>query len=186
MYFYIFKRLLLMIPTLLGAAALVFVLMRLIPGDICVMRLATGGGSINPEVLKSCRLELGMDRPVLVQFLHFLKGLATFDLGKSMWTGRPIVDEIGLRFQLSLQVAIMATITAILIAIPLGIISAVKQNTWIDYVVRAFSIAGVAMPSFWLGILIILGILITSKAWFGSPGCRRSSTCRSGSTRSTI
>jgi peptide/nickel transport system permease protein len=133
------------------------------------MRLATGGGSINPEVLKSCRLELGMDRPVLVQFLLFLKGLATFDLGKSMWTGRPIVDEIGLRFQLSLQVAIMATITAILIAIPLGIISAVKQNTWIDYVVRAFSIAGVAMPSFWLGILIILGILITSKAWFGSP-----------------
>jgi peptide/nickel transport system permease protein len=110
-----------------------------------------------------------MDRPVLVQFLLFLKGLATFDLGKSMWTGRPIVDEIGLRFQLSLQVAIMATITAILIAIPLGIISAVKQNTWIDYVVRAFSIAGVAMPSFWLGILIILGILITSKAWFGSP-----------------
>jgi len=169
MYFYIFKRLLLMIPTLLGAAALVFVLMRLIPGDICVMRLATGGGSINPEVLKSCRLELGMDRPVLVQFLLFLKGLATFDLGKSMWTGRPIVDEIGLRFQLSLQVAIMATITAIMIAIPLGIISAVKQNTWIDYVVRAFSIAGVAMPSFWLGILIILGILITSKAWFGSP-----------------
>src|SRR5436189_5485253 len=81
MYFYIFKRLLLMIPTLLGAAALVFVLMRLIPGDICVMRLATGGGSINPEVLKSCRLELGMDRPVLVQFLLFLKGLATFDLG---------------------------------------------------------------------------------------------------------
>ena len=63
----------------------------------------------------------------------------------------------------------MATITAILIAIPLGIISAVKQNTWIDYVVRAFSIAGVAMPSFWLGILIILGILITSKAWFGTP-----------------
>jgi peptide/nickel transport system permease protein len=133
------------------------------------MRLATGGGSINPEVLKSCRLELGMERPIVVQFLLYLKGLATFDLGKSMWTGRPIIDEIGLRFQLSLQVAVMATITAIMIAIPLGIISAVKQNTWIDYVVRAFSIAGVAMPSFWLGILIILGILITSKAWFGSP-----------------
>ena len=86
-----------------------------------------------------------------------------------MWTGRPIVEEVGLRFQLSLQVAIMATLTAILIAIPLGTISAVKQNTWIDYVVRAFSIAGVAMPSFWLGILIILGILITSKALFGTP-----------------
>jgi peptide/nickel transport system permease protein len=98
-----------------------------------------------------------------------MKGLLTLDFGKSMWTGRPIIDEIGLRFQLSLQVAIMATITAILIAIPLGTISAVKQNTWIDYVVRGFSIAGVAMPSFWLGILIILGILITSKALFGAP-----------------
>jgi peptide/nickel transport system permease protein len=106
---------------------------------------------------------------MLVQFLVFVKNLATLDFGKSMWTGRPIMQEIGLRFQLSLQVAIMATITAILLAIPLGTISAVKQNTWIDYVVRAFSIAGVAMPSFWLGILIILGILIASKAWFGTP-----------------
>jgi peptide/nickel transport system permease protein len=86
-----------------------------------------------------------------------------------MWTGRPIVEEIALRFQLSLQVAIMATLTAILLAIPLGTISAVKQNTWIDYVVRAFSVAGVAMPSFWLGILIILGILIVSNAWWGTP-----------------
>ena len=103
----------------------------------------------------------------MLQFLAFIKGLVTFDFGKSMWTNRPIIDEIGLRFQLSLQVAIMATLTAILIAIPLGTISAVKQNTWIDYFVRTFTIAGIAMPSFWLGILIILGILITSKAWFG-------------------
>ena len=110
-----------------------------------------------------------MDQPTLVQFWLFIKGLISFDFGKSMWTGRPIVEEVALRFQLSLQVAIMATLTAILIAIPLGTLSAVRQNTWIDYLVRAFSIAGVAMPSFWLGILIILGILITSKAWFGSP-----------------
>ena len=164
---YIVKRVLLMIPTLLGAALLVFVLMRLIPGDVCVLRLATGGGSIDSQVLQNCRAEIGTDQPMYVQFLAFLKGLVTFDLGKSMWTGRPIIEEVGLRFQLSLQVAIMATLTAILISIPLGTISAVKQNTWIDYVVRAFSIAGVAMPSFWLGILIILGILITSKSWFG-------------------
>jgi peptide/nickel transport system permease protein len=96
-----------------------------------------------------------------------MKGLVTFDFGNSMWTNRPIIDEIGLRFQLSLQVTIMATLTAILIAIPLGTISAVKQNTWVDYFVRTFTIAGIAMPSFWLGILIILGILISSKAWFG-------------------
>jgi len=163
---YIVKRVLLMIPTLLGAAVLVFVLMRLIPGDVCVLRLATGGG-MDPQVLQNCRAEIGTDQPMWVQFWTFIKGLVVLDFGKSMWTGREISEEVGLRFQLSLQVAIMATITAILLAIPLGTISAVKQNTWIDYVVRAFSIAGVAMPSFWLGILIILGILITSKAWFG-------------------
>ena len=168
MYLYIAKRVLLMIPTLLGAAVLVFVLMRLIPGDICVLRLATGGGRMDPQVLQNCRAEIGTDQAIWVQFLQFIKGLVTLDFGKSMWTGRQISDEIGLRFQLSLQVAIMATITAVLLAIPLGTISAVKQNTWIDYVVRAFSIAGVAVPSFWLGILIILGILITSKAWFGT------------------
>jgi peptide/nickel transport system permease protein len=151
----------------LGAALLVFVLMRLIPGDVCVLRLATGGGSIDTQVLENCRAEIGTDQPMYIQFLTFIKGLAALDFGNSMWTGRPIMEEVGLRFQLSLQVAIMATITAILLAIPLGTVSAVKQNTWIDYVVRAFSIAGVAMPSFWLGILIILGILIASKAWFG-------------------
>ncbi len=166
---YVIKRLLLMVPTLFGAAVLVFVLMRMVPGDICVLRLATGGGSMDPQVINNCRLELGLDKPYFAQFLAFLKGLATLDFGNSMWTGRPIISEVGLRFQLSLQVAIMATVLSIMIAIPLGTISAVKQNTWIDYVVRGFSIAGVAMPSFWLGILIILGILITSKAWFGRP-----------------
>ena len=164
---YVVKRLLLVIPTLLGAAVLVFVLMRAIPGDVCVLRLASGGGSIDPTVLNNCRAEIGTDQPMIVQFLAFIKGLAMLDFGNSMWTGRPIIEEVGLRFQLSLQVAIMATLTAIVMAIPLGTISAVKQNTWIDYGVRAFSIAGVAMPSFWLGILIILGILIASKAWFG-------------------
>jgi peptide/nickel transport system permease protein len=169
MYRYILKRLFLMIPTLFGAAVLVFFLMRLVPGDICLLRLATGGGRVDPQVLDNCRVELGLDQPILVQFWDFITGLVTLDLGTSMWTRRPIIEEIGLRFQLSLQVAIMATLTAILIAIPLGTVSAVKQNTWIDYVVRAFSIAGVAMPSFWLGILVILGILNTSKAWFGAP-----------------
>ena len=164
---YVIKRLLLMIPTLFGAAVLIFLLMRAIPGDICYLRLASGGGSVAKDVLENCRRELGLDQTMLTQFFVFIKGLVTFDFGKSMWTNRPIIDEIALRFQLSLQVAIMATVTAILIAIPLGTISAVKQNTWIDYFVRTFTIAGIAMPSFWLGILIILGILVTSKAWFG-------------------
>jgi peptide/nickel transport system permease protein len=169
MYQYILKRLLLTIPTLLGAALLVFVLLRLVPGDVCVLRMSGGAGYVSPKAIELCRTELGLDRPYVVQFLDFIWGFVRFDLGKSMWTGQPIVEEIALRFQLSLQIAIMATLTAILLAIPLGTISAVKHNTWIDYGVRAFSIAGIAMPSFWLGILIILGLLITTKSLFGSP-----------------
>ncbi|HKA65044.1 MAG TPA: ABC transporter permease [Methyloceanibacter sp.] len=167
MYQYILKRLLLMIPTLFGAGLLVFTLLRLIPGDICVLRMAGGAGYVDPKAIELCQAELGLDRSYVVQFLDFIWGFIRFDFGNSMWTGRPITEEIALRFQLSLQIAIMATITAVLLAIPLGTISAVKQNTWIDYVVRAFSIAGIAMPSFWLGILIILGLLITTKSVFG-------------------
>jgi len=166
---YILKRALLMIPTLFGAAGLVFVLLWLIPCGIWVLRMSGGGGFVDQRAIDLCRSELGLDRPYIIQFLDFLWGFIRFDFGKSMWTGQPIIDEISLRFQLSLQIAIMATITATLLAIPLGTISALKQNTWIDYAVRGFSIAGIAMPSFWLGILIILGLLITSKGLFGTP-----------------
>ena len=169
MYQYMVKRILLMIPTLFGAAVLVFFLMRLIPGDVCELRMAGTGAYFDEEVLVICRAEQGLDVPILVQFLAWVWGFFQFDLGVSMWTGRPVSEEIALRFQLSLQVAIMATITAIIISIPLGTISAVKQDTWIDYLVRTFSIAGIAMPSFWLGILIILGLLITTQAISGVP-----------------
>jgi peptide/nickel transport system permease protein len=90
-------------------------------------------------------------------------GLARLDFGLSMWTGAPILEEIKLRFALSLQLAVMATVVATMLAIPLGILAALKQDTWIDYVVRVFSIAGLATPSFWLGIVMILGFLIIFK-----------------------
>jgi peptide/nickel transport system permease protein len=128
MWRYVLKRLLAMIPMLFGAAVLTFALMRLIPGDICYMRLAAGGGSVSADVLDGCRVQLGLDQPVWRQFLEYVWGLVRFDFGLSMWTGRPIVQEIALRFELSLQVAIMATLTAIALAIPMGVISAVKQN----------------------------------------------------------
>ncbi len=168
MYQYILKRILLMIPTLFGAAVLVFFLMRLIPGDICDLRLGGEGGYYDQEMADDCRAEIGIDQPMSVQFVDWIWGFIRFDLGTSMWTGQPILYEVKLRFELSLQVAIMATITAILLAIPLGTISAVKQDTWIDYAVRIFSIAGIAIPSFWLGIMIILGILISTQAWTGT------------------
>ncbi|MEE8635708.1 MAG: ABC transporter permease [Acidiferrobacterales bacterium] len=169
MYAYIVKRLLLMIPTLLGAAVLVFYLLRAVPGDPCEIRLAGTGLYADPAEIELCQKNLGLDRPLYVQFFEFVGGYFIGDLGDSMWTGRPITYEIGLRFQLSLQVAIMATIVSVLLAIPLGTISAIRQDTWIDYVVRAFSIAGIAIPSFWLGIMIILGLLIITQQWFGTP-----------------
>ena len=169
MFEYIVKRILLVFPTLIGAAILVFFLLRLIPGDVCELRMAGEGSFVDEEALATCRANLGIDQSIIVQFGQFIWGIIRFDFGLSMWSGQPIAYEIGLRFELSLQVAIMATLISVLIAIPLGTISAVKQDTWIDYVVRTFSIAGIAMPSFWLGILIILGLLIFTQSWFGEP-----------------
>ena len=169
MYKYIVKRVLLMIPTLIGAAVLVFFLLRLIPGDVCELRLAGSGLYADPAEIELCRTNLGLNDPVFIQFADFVIGFLILDLGDSMWTGKPITFEIGLRFQLSLQVAFMATFVAVIIAIPLGTISAIKQDTWIDYVVRIFSIAGIAIPSFWLGIMIILGLLILTQKFLGTP-----------------
>jgi peptide/nickel transport system permease protein len=169
LYKYILKRLVLAIPTVIGAAAIVFFLSRLIPGDVCEVRLLDMGMNADLGLIELCRDNLGLNDPVLVQFARFLKGLVTFDLGNSHWTGNPVEAEIKLRFALSLQLAIMATMVSVVIAVPLGIVAAVKQDTWIDYVVRAISIAGVAMPSFWVGMLIVLGLLIGSQAWFGEP-----------------
>ena len=169
MYKYIVKRVLLMIPTLIGAAVLVFFILRLIPGDVCELRLAGSGLYADPAEIELCRTNLGLNDPIPVQFADFVWGFFILDLGDSMWTGKPITFEIGLRFQLSLQVAFMATFVAVLISIPLGTISAIKQDTWIDYVVRVFSIAGIAIPSFWLGIMIILGLLIATQKFLGEP-----------------
>ena len=168
MYQYVLKRLLLMIPTLIGAALLVFFLLRMLPGDVCEVRLAGTGLYVSQDEIDLCRSDLGLDDPLHEQFFDFVGGYFTGDLGKSMWTGRSVVHEIQVRFKLSLQLAIMSTLVAVILALPLGIISAVKQDTWIDYGVRAFSIAGIAVPSFWLGIMIILGLLIITQAWFGA------------------
>lgn len=169
MYSYIVKRLLILLPTLIGAAILVFLLLRLVPGDVCLLRFGGEGGYADPAQILQCQQMLGLDDPIYVQFFHYMVGFFTFDLGVSMWTSQPVTEEIAIRFGLSLQIAIMATLVSIVIALPLGVISAAKQNTMTDYVVRAFSIAGIAMPSFWLGILIILGLLIGTQAWFGRP-----------------
>jgi peptide/nickel transport system permease protein len=166
---YVIKRVLLVIPTLLGAAALVFLLMRLIPGDVCVVRLGSSGGTFDPKAVALCHAELGMDQPVFLQFLDFVWGLVRLDFGTSMWSGLPVTTEIWARLPISLEIAILATVIAITIAIPLGTLSALKQNTWIDVVIRVFAVGGVAAPSFWLGIMSILIVLNLTSAFFGAP-----------------
>jgi peptide/nickel transport system permease protein len=161
---YIVTRLLLMVPTLLGVVVLIFVLLRVVPGDVVEMRFASGQNQfVDQKMLDAERAKLGLDKPVWRQFVDYLTGLLRLDLGRSMWTGSPITEEVKLRFALSLQLALMATIVATLLAIPLGIVAALRQDTWVDYFVRVFSIAGLAMPSFWLGILLILTLLVFFK-----------------------
>ena len=169
MFRYIIRRLLLVIPTLFGAATLVFVLMRLVPGDICLVRLGSGGTSFTADALAACHAEIGIDRPWIIQYLEFLWGLLTFNLGNSMWSGKPVIAEIATRLPISLEMAIVASIISVLVAIPLGTISALRQNSWIDLAVRSFSIAGLATPSFWLGIMSILIVLDLTQAVFGHP-----------------
>ena len=161
---YIFKRLLAMIPTLLGVAVLIFVLLRIVPGDVVEARyLAQGSQFVSQDLMNQERAKLGLDKPLWQQFTSWMGGLLRLDFGVSMWTGGEISEEIKLRFALSLQLAIMASTIATLLAIPLGIVAAVKQDTWVDYAIRVFSIAGLATPSFWLGILMILTMLIVFK-----------------------
>jgi peptide/nickel transport system permease protein len=161
---YVLKRFVLMIPTLLGVAVLVFVLLRVLPGDVVEMRFASGQNQfVDQKMLDAERAKLGLDKPIWQQFVVYLAGLVRLDFGRSMWTGSPISEEIKLRFALSLQLALMATLVATVLAIPLGIVAALRQDTWVDYFVRIFSIAGLAMPSFWLGILLILGLLVVFK-----------------------
>jgi len=123
--------------------------------------------ALSPEEAE--RKRLGLDKPIAAQFADYMVGLARFDLGNSLWTGQPVMKEIAIRFPVSLQVAIMATLIAILISVPLGILSAVYRDTWIDYVVRILAVSGLAIPSFWLGMLMIMALLAW-KDWLPPIG----------------
>ncbi|TMC73889.1 MAG: ABC transporter permease [Chloroflexi bacterium] len=159
---YIVGRLLLMIPTLIGVAILTFVIMRAVPGDIVGLKYA--GSPVPQSVIDQERHQLGLDKPMWEQFTDWMGEIARFDLGTSLWTGHSVVEEIQIRLPLSIELAIIATLLAIVIAIPLGVVAAVRQDTWMDYAIRLFSIGGLAMPSFWIGLLMVLAT-ITFFGW---------------------
>jgi peptide/nickel transport system permease protein len=139
-------------------------MLRIVPGDIVEVKLRGDGGAVSQETIETERQRLGLDKPILIQFKDWMVGVATLNLGNSMWTERPVMEEISLRLELSLQVAIMATIFAVLIAIPLGTVAALFRDTWIDYLMRIATIGGISIPAFWFGMLIMLALL-TAFNW---------------------
>jgi peptide/nickel transport system permease protein len=159
MFWFVTRRLLLVVPTLIGVAVAVFFLIRVMPGDVVVVKLRADGAAVSEETIQAERKRLGLDKPLYVQFADYMLGLPRLDLGKSLWTGESVVREIALRLPVSLQIATMAGVIAVLIAIPLGTISALYRDTWVDHAVRVVAVSGLAIPSFWLGMLIILALL---------------------------
>ena len=158
---YIVRRLLLFIPTMILATVMVFALFWVVPGDAAMMIL-TGeegeSGRVNTEDLEQLRKELGLDRPIHVQYGEWVFNLLKGDLGTSIWYRIPVMDELKDRFLVSMELAVMAILMAFVAAVPLGVISAVKQDTKVDYVSRIFVLIGIAMPTFWIGILMVYGL----------------------------
>jgi len=156
---YFIHRLLLMIPTLFGVAVLVFLLLRVMPGDVVELKLKADGAVVTEETLNAERTRLGLNRPLAGQLADWLTGLARLDFGVSMWTEDRVSHEVAIRLELSIEVAILAALVAVMIGIPLGTAAALYRDTWIDYAIRVVGFAGLATPSFWLGMLVILALL---------------------------
>src|SRR5919106_1285928 len=157
---YILRRILLMIPTLLGAVTLIFLIMRLLPGDVALYILGSDESSeMNREALQRIRSDLGLDQPLIVQYGEWVWKALRLDFGNSYWTRQPVVEELGRRYPMTASLAFLSLTLGTLIAIPIGVLSALRQDTLVDYGARIFTIAGLSLPSFWLAILIILGLV---------------------------
>ena len=158
---YALHRVFLFIPTLLLATILVFGLFWIVPGDAAMM-LLTGdedaAGKVTNEDIDRLREKMGLNRPIHVQYSAWVWDLMKGDLGDSLWYKTPVLDDLKDRFPITIQLATMALVMAFVAAVPLGIISAVKQDTKIDYASRIFALIGIAMPSFWLGILMVYAL----------------------------
>ncbi len=164
---YILRRLLQFIPVLIGVSLLIFILMRIVPGDVAIAILIgpDGEGSPDPALLEELRDDLGLNRPLVVQYFSWVGNLFQGDWGESVEDGRPVLKKIVTRFPLTFELATMTMLIALAIALPLGVISAIRQNTWIDYLARIISIGGLTMPSFWVGALMVL-VLVVVFSWF--------------------
>jgi peptide/nickel transport system permease protein len=160
---YLIRRFGLMLVTLFGISVLVFVMLRLVPGNIADI-LFDAAGLIDTADKAKLEHDLGIDRPIVVQYAQWVNGLAHGDLGYSYVSEKPALQEIAPRIPITAKLAGLALLFSIVFGVPLGVISAVRQNTPIDYVLRVVSLSGLSMPSFWLGLLVLMAFV----AWFGS------------------
>ena len=159
---YMIRRFLLMILTLFGMSILIFVMLRLVPGNISDI-LFDSAGFVDPAAKAELEAELGLDQPILVQYWQWISGLMQGDLGYAYVSEQPAIDEIAPRIPITAKLAALALFFSVLFGVPLGVISAVKQDTWLDYLLRVVSLSGLSLPSFWLGLLVLTAFV----QWFG-------------------
>lgn len=159
---YLTRRFLLMVLTLFGMSVLIFVMLRLVPGNVADI-LVDSAGIADPKEKAKIIAELGLDRPIFDQYLQWIGGLFRGDLGFAYVSERPAIEEIAPRIPISAKLAGLALFFSVILGVPLGVISAVRQNTSLDYFLRVLSLSGLSLPSFWLGLLI----LMASVQWFG-------------------
>jgi len=161
---YILRRLLFLVVTLWLMVTLLFFLMYVIPGDIAMVMLGEEGGTIDPVQYALLRERLGLNRPIWEQYTTWIGHAVQGDLGKSYWTGAPVTQEMAIRFPYTIGLMLVAMMFTVILTIPIGVVSALKQDTFVDYGLRSFQIGFMAAPSFWIGILL-LGWLAVSFRW---------------------
>ncbi len=159
---YLVRRFLLMLLTLFGMSVLIFVMLRLVPGNITDI-IFDSAGFVNPAAKKKIERELGLDQPIVTQYVRWIGGLARGDLGYAYVSEKPAIDEILPRIPVTAKLAALALVFSVLFGVPLGVLSAVRQNTPFDYALRVVSLTGLSLPSFWLGLLILMAFV----HWFG-------------------
>ena len=155
---YLIRRLLLMILTLFGISVIIFVLLRIVPGNIADI-LFDAAGMVSVAEKHKLETELGLDKPIIIQYVDWIGGLARGDLGYTYVSERPAVEEILPRLPVSAKLAGLALMFAVLFGVPLGVVSAVRQDTVLDYMLRVLSLSGLSLPSFWLGLLILMAFV---------------------------
>jgi len=151
---YLLRRLAMLVPTMIGVSVIAFTLIRLVPGDPVLLMLGERGAT--PEVYEEMKANLGLDRPIIQQYFSFVGGALQGDLGKSVITKEPVLTEFMDRFPATLELGLAALFFAIVLGIPLGIIAAVKRNSFFDYAFMGTSLVGYSMPIFWWGLILIL------------------------------